>query len=441
MGARGFNGAGKAGNATTIVAEVDPAKVESLRRMLDRDGDPRASRVVDLSRSEHTHFARWVLVASPSTAKPWLVFESNHDGRIEEYLDEILDIGGAALVTMYEHCVGAPSSGELKSYLLDRRRVLGYEAFYRAYPTRSVAEVKTALAITNRVRKFLDDGRAKLAGLPPNRIHEQVQRVLLTEGYKPRQTSEVLSLPQWLIIVALVALVLLPFVALGVREWLDGVSLAHVTLYLILAVIGAFIAIVVVVRVVEHVPPPVAPQVPLAAENELCAQEDFAAQNQLTHVSIIKAGRIRMLLLRLVLSVINLLARVTFTRGELGTIASIHFARWVILPDRRLLFMSNFDGSWDSYLGDFIEKANTGLTGIWSNTEYFPKTTLLVFGGASAGHAFKVWTRAGQIPTQIWYTAYPGATVPNIRNALALWADVFRPASEPNCGAWLAAFR
>jgi hypothetical protein len=438
MGARAFNVEGEAGNATTIVAEVDPAKVSSLRQMLERDGDPRESRVVDLSRSEHTHFARWVLVASPSTATPWLVFESNHDGRIEDYLDEILDIGGDALVTMYGHCVGAPSRAELKSYLLDRRRVLDYEAFYRAYPSRSVAEVKTALAIMNCVRNFLDEGRAKLAGLPPARIHEQVQRVLLDEGYKPRRPSEVPSLPRWLVVAALV---LLPFGALWVLERFAGNSLAHVPHYLMIAGLVALSALVVAVLIVEQVPPPEKPQVPLAKEDKLCAQEDFAAQNQLTHVSIIKAGLIRMLLLRLVLWVINLLARVTYTRGDLGTIASIHFARWVILPDRRLLFMSNFDGSWDSYLGDFIEKANNGLTGIWSNTEYFPKTTLLVFGGASAGHTFKVWTRAGQIPTQIWYTAYPGATVPNIRNALALWADVFRPASDPNCGAWLAAFR
>ena len=35
---------------------------------------------------------------------------------------------------------------------------------------------------------------------------------------------------------------------------------------------------------------------------------------------------------------------------------------------------SNFDGTWERYLEDFIELAYPGLNGIWSNTVGFPKT-------------------------------------------------------------------
>jgi hypothetical protein len=49
--------------------------------------------------------------------------------------------------------------------------------------------------------------------------------------------------------------------------------------------------------------------------------------------------------------------------------ASIHFARWVILPRTdKLLFLSNYDGGWERYLEDFIARAHAGLTAIWSNT-------------------------------------------------------------------------
>ena len=35
-------------------------------------------------------------------------------------------------------------------------------------------------------------------------------------------------------------------------------------------------------------------------------------------------------------------------------ISTIHFARWVVIDnDQRLLFTSNFDGSWETYLRDF----------------------------------------------------------------------------------------
>ncbi len=37
--------------------------------------------------------------------------------------------------------------------------------------------------------------------------------------------------------------------------------------------------------------------------------------------------------------------------GFLGTIGTIHFARWVTMPGSRdLVFLSNYDGSWESYL-------------------------------------------------------------------------------------------
>ena len=45
-----------------------------------------------------------------------------------------------------------------------------------------------------------------------------------------------------------------------------------------------------------------------------------------------------------------------------------------------LLFLSNYGGSWESYLEDFITKAHSGLTGIWSNTVGFPKTSNLFHG-------------------------------------------------------------
>ena len=68
--------------------------------------------------------------------------------------------------------------------------------------------------------------------------------------------------------------------------------------------------------------------------------------------------------------------------GKLGGIRTIHFARWVALPDGRLLFFSNYDGSWEAYLGEFVDKASMGLTMIWSNTIWYPQTRLLILEGA-----------------------------------------------------------
>src|SRR5215203_7527378 len=94
----------------------------------------------------------------------------------------------------------------------------------------------------------------------------------------------------------------------------------------------------------------------------------------------------RPLVLRLVLAVLDRLARVIFDKGRLGSIGSIHFAHWAVIDDGdHLLFCSNFDGSWESYLDDFIEKAAKGLTAVWSNTDGFPATVGLT--GRSARDA------------------------------------------------------
>ncbi len=79
--------------------------------------------------------------------------------------------------------------------------------------------------------------------------------------------------------------------------------------------------------------------------------------------------------------------------------------------------------------------------GTRQNIDEFTRTTaraLTMLGGARDGTAFKRWTRAGQVPTQVWYTAYPQASVQNVRKALKLADDVFLPPTDPRAGAWLA---
>jgi hypothetical protein len=84
----------------------------------------------------------------------------------------------------------------------------------------------------------------------------------------------------------------------------------------------------------------------------------------------------------------------------------------------RLLFLSNFDGSWESYLNDFIDKAAHGLTLAWGNCVGFPETKNLVCDGAAHGTQFKAWARQSQTQNLLWYSAYTDLTVNQIiRNA------------------------
>jgi hypothetical protein len=94
---------------------------------------------------------------------------------------------------------------------------------------------------------------------------------------------------------------------------------------------------------------------------------------------------------------------------------TVHFAHWAFVNNGgRLMFFSNFDQSWESYLDDFIEKAAVGLTLAWGSGVGFPPTRFLINDGAAYGSRFKAWARHSMAVSRFWYSAYPDLTVDQI---------------------------
>jgi hypothetical protein len=170
-------------------------------------------------------------------------------------------------------------------------------------------------------------------------------------------------------------------------------------------------------------------------------RENYTAQNHLAALSVMKPGWLRRFTLRLSLWSSRELVTRYFRPGYLGDLGTINFARWVVVPNTAdLLFLSNYGGSWESYLEDFITKAHSGLTGIWSNTVGFPKTSNLFANGATDGDRFKRWGRRQQIPTAFWYTAYPQLTTANIRTNAAIRQGLGAVMTEDEAQSWFSLF-
>lgn len=146
-----------------------------------------------------------------------------------------------------------------------------------------------------------------------------------------------------------------------------------------------------------------------------------------------------MFVLRGVLFTIELRARLQFWRGDLGGIETIHCAHWAILHEEqpRLLFCSNYDGSWERYLGDFIEEAGAGMTAVWSNTVNFPKTRFLIDDGAKNERVFKAWTRENQVRTDVWYRANPDISCRNLNDNSKLRDGLRGYMAEADARDWL----
>lgn len=158
-----------------------------------------------------------------------------------------------------------------------------------------------------------------------------------------------------------------------------------------------------------------APPVNVQLIREMAAREDWIPQNHMGSIVLVKPGVLRTLAFRAGHRGLGLTLRVLATNGYLGSMRTVHFAHWAFINNgSRLMFFSNFDHSWESYLDDFIEKAHVGLTLAWGSCVGFPPTRFLVIDGASHGRKFKNWARHSMAVTRFWYSAYRDYTVDQV---------------------------
>ena len=170
--------------------------------------------------------------------------------------------------------------------------------------------------------------------------------------------------------------------------------------------------------------PPVDPEM----LKDMAKREDWIPQNHMGSVVLIKPGILRAVLIRAGHLGLGLLLRIIARNGYLGSMRTIHFAHWAMVNNKsRLMFFSNFDQTWESYLDDFIEKAHAGLTLAWSSGVGFPVTRFLVYDGASNGRQFKEWARHSMAVSRFWYSAYKDLTTEQIERNYRLAMGLRKP--------------
>ncbi len=182
-----------------------------------------------------------------------------------------------------------------------------------------------------------------------------------------------------------------------------------------------------------------APPLSAGRLQEIGRREDRCVQNHMGSMVLVKPGVLRTALALAGLHALGLVVRVVARDGYLGSMRTIHFAHWALVNNRsRLMFFSNFDGSWESYLDDFIEKAHGGLSLAWGNCVGFPPGRFLVMDGASHGRRFKAWARHSQAVSRFWYSAYPDLTVNQIERQAAISDGLRRATLTPaEAASWI----
>jgi hypothetical protein len=419
-------------SALTIITDITPGATESLRQVLETiQQNPAANDPFPFGRLPGTHYARFVILDETEdlhgeTIPASLIFMSDFDGSAARYLRHLVDVAGDGLDRIYRHCQEYPPASALSrearlAYLRAHR--VQSDAIYVNTIGRTVEQIQQEAQLRDALETLLDRCRTDWTGCDALDVRTKIQQfVREDEGlrwalspprplplfYRIEQAVRLVTLP-------LVIVLLLPVLLMAVPVWL------------------------VLIRLREQSDP--APRVipDPAHVAELRAAEDLGPQNQFSAVGLFKPGRLRLLTARAVLLLVNYGVRHLFNRGNLAGVKTIHFARWVPLNDRRrMIFVSNYDGSLESYMDDFIDKLAWGLNAVFSNGVGYPKTRWLIFGGAKNEQAFKDHLRVHQTRTDVWYAAYPALTALNIENNAQIRAGLSGDMSAEEAQTWLS---
>ena len=146
---------------------------------------------------------------------------------------------------------------------------------------------------------------------------------------------------------------------------------------------------------------------------------NLGRQNHMCTLATVKPSRFRAIMIRLGLLLTNILANKVFILGHLDTITTIHFARWSLIDNNRhVLFLTNYDGSWSSYIDDFSDPPH--LNAVWGNTERFPPTRFMLWQGARLIQQFQAHVVEEFQPAYFFHRPYGDNTVQNLIRYLEL---------------------
>lgn len=381
----------------TIIRKIKPGEVNALHDLLAPVGlDIRRNTVVRFPDSPNTHFARFVILSSdliPAAVdlEPHLMFTSNYDGELLQYSAELERII-PDLDAIFGRVEGYAEYDSFFMFLRDNN--LRPDAYYQGFRHDTVAQIRSYARLRQSLENLLDDPRIR-----------DFLNALLTMPRAPEAP------PAWY-----------EYPSIALRSMGEALKDAAFAALVPLITNNVFPEPTLTERYSGvHIQAARKPE-DLAHVRHLTEFEDLVAQNQMNILSQIKPGQLGVL--KRVLSLVNAVAGFT-PPGSLAGIQTIHFARWVIFNDgRHMVFESNFDGLWETYIGDFSRDVAGGMHNIWKHTLGFPA------GGPKDIVAFEEHIRQHQIRSLAFYSAYPQQTVQNIlddRRVAKAFAALNRP--------------
>jgi hypothetical protein len=392
-----------------VVAPIIPERKTELRQLLDSMNhgpgqvDPNNS-LLPFAEFETLHFARFVILddkttedirvygLTPRTYPLYLAFLCDVDGDANAFLGKLIKRAGKGLGKIFSCCQGFAADTDLFGWM--KQHGAPAIAVYVNWRGRTVRQIREEAALYDALEDHVEKNHATLHDVQARELHEKLQTFVDAEQSAGRLTlsKEAATPIQW-----------------QIKNLLHMIGFPLLCLLLSPLVLLAAPFYIFALRRSEKTDPVVCPTTEQKYSDKLSSFEDHDVTNQFSAMGSLKPGLLRLLTTSLVLKTVNYGARHITRPGRLGRIRSIHFARWVFVAGReRMIFCSNYDGSVESYMDDFINKTGFGLNASFSNGIGYPRTNWLVRDGCIDERNYKEYLRRHTLPSQVWYKAYPG---------------------------------
>jgi hypothetical protein len=353
---------------------------------------------------ETLHFARFVILDDkttedirvyglmPRTYPLYLAFLGDVDGDANAFLGKLIKRAGKGLRKIFSCCQGFAPDTDLLDWM--KQHDAPAIAAYVNWRGRTVRQIREEAALYDGLENYVDRNHATLHGLRPRELHEKLRTLVNAEQSAGRITlSKEGPTP----------------IGWQIKNLLHMIGFPLMGLLLSPLLLVAAPFYIFALRRLEKTDPEVCPTADQKHSENLSSFEDHDVTNQFSAMGSLKPGLVRLLTTVGVLKTVNYGARHITRPGRLGRIRSIHFARWVFVAGReRMIFCSNYDGSVESYMDDFINKTGFGLNASFSNGIGYPRTNWLVRDGCIDERNYKEYLRRHTLPSQVWYKAYPG---------------------------------
>ena len=426
----------------TVLAAIRAGEEAALRDVLRPIGDDIKAKTItvanarphiDFLHSRRIHFARFAILADPrrGPTAARLLYSSNYDGTLDSHIAELIEIT-SDMDAIWGRCEGYQGVAAFPAFI--RAHAHESDALYIAFREGTVETIKRAGALRSRVRDVLETGGpSALASLLKE---ASVSHTGLRGAARRAVQSVHQAIKRFLRAAPIAADVVRAVARYGFPTVLraTGRIIASLNRYPVFRLVNSITR--------NRLPPrqsvyssmtldTCAAWQPLANGDESPAafatpptfREDVITQNQLTLVTVVDPQRVPRV--KAVLTGIDSYATRLSPPGSLIGISTIHFVKWLLVDeDRRLILLSDYDGSWENYIDEFAEMILSGLDAIWETSLGYPPD------GARDLPAFKRFLRGHQVPAEVFFSAYPDQTILNVARNLRL-ARAMDTGSEP----------